>query len=264
MQIDWVTVVAQILNFLVLVWLLNRVLYRPVMGALRQRSADIAARLERAETAEADAEAEKARLAAERREIDETRTELIAEAREEAEVERGRLVKEAREDVAARRRAWVADLEAEREDFLARLRARAARAFGRLARRALADLADADLADRVGAVFARRLEEADEATRDDLREAAGQGHAPRLTLAARPSGTTAGRLREAAAALFDGSAEIRVVTDPDLVCGAVLEVGSRRLAWTLDSYLDALEADLAEALDAPGEQARAAATEAAC
>ncbi|MER2603590.1 MAG: F0F1 ATP synthase subunit B, partial [Candidatus Competibacter phosphatis] len=31
MQIDWFTVAAQIVNFLLLVWLLKRFLYRPVL-----------------------------------------------------------------------------------------------------------------------------------------------------------------------------------------------------------------------------------------
>ena len=37
MQIDWLTVAAQILNFLVLAWLLKRFLYRPVIDAMTQR-----------------------------------------------------------------------------------------------------------------------------------------------------------------------------------------------------------------------------------
>ena len=41
MQIDWITIVAQIVNFLVLVWLLNRVLYRPLSRALDERAAAV-------------------------------------------------------------------------------------------------------------------------------------------------------------------------------------------------------------------------------
>ena len=38
MPIDWFTVVAQILNFLVLVWILKRVLYGPVLRAIAERA----------------------------------------------------------------------------------------------------------------------------------------------------------------------------------------------------------------------------------
>ena len=39
MQIDWITVAAQIVNFLVLVWILQRLLYRPVTRAMARRKA---------------------------------------------------------------------------------------------------------------------------------------------------------------------------------------------------------------------------------
>ena len=37
MQIDWLTVAAQIVNFLVLVWLLQRFLYKPITNAMHRR-----------------------------------------------------------------------------------------------------------------------------------------------------------------------------------------------------------------------------------
>ena len=52
MQIDWLTVSAQLINFLVLVWLLKRFLYRPVMDAMQRREQHIAARIGAAEQQE--------------------------------------------------------------------------------------------------------------------------------------------------------------------------------------------------------------------
>ena len=42
MQIDWITVSAHIVNFLILVWLLKRFLYRPVIRAMDRRIAAVA------------------------------------------------------------------------------------------------------------------------------------------------------------------------------------------------------------------------------
>ena len=42
MSIDWITVIAQIANFLVLVWLLKRFLYRPILDGIDAREAEIA------------------------------------------------------------------------------------------------------------------------------------------------------------------------------------------------------------------------------
>jgi len=255
MQIDWITVVAQILNFLVLVWILNRLLYRPVSRALAERRRTIAERLDNAEKARSDAEEEKERLEAERQELEGKRDDLMAQAREDAEEERSRLTRQARDEIAERRESWIGDLRAEQADFIARLRSRAAAAFAELARRALADLADADLSDRVATVFARRLEGADDETREALAEAARRAdEAPRLIAAAEPSEDVAQRLRDAAARIFGDDTQLTFETDPDLACGVVLEAGSRRVSWTLDSYLDALDSEISEALAALGER----------
>jgi len=60
MQIDWITVVAQIVNFLVLVWLLQRFLYGPITRAMKNREKRIENRLTEArqERNEAEDEAE--------------------------------------------------------------------------------------------------------------------------------------------------------------------------------------------------------------
>jgi F-type H+-transporting ATPase subunit b len=62
MLIDWFTVGAQAVNFLILVWLLKRFLYRPVLAAIDAREKKIAAQLADAAQREARAQAERADL----------------------------------------------------------------------------------------------------------------------------------------------------------------------------------------------------------
>ena len=69
MSIDWVTVAAQAVNFLVLVWLLKRFLYRPILDGIDARERDIEARVTAAATAKAEADAAAASHAAALQEI---------------------------------------------------------------------------------------------------------------------------------------------------------------------------------------------------
>ena len=55
MKLDWFTVAAQIGNFLLLLWLLKRFLYRPILAAMAARQQRVTAAL-----AEAQAQAEAA------------------------------------------------------------------------------------------------------------------------------------------------------------------------------------------------------------
>ena len=59
MLIDWFTVAAQAANFLILVWLLKRFLYQPILKALDAREQRIAAELADADTKRAEALAER-------------------------------------------------------------------------------------------------------------------------------------------------------------------------------------------------------------
>ena len=69
MLIDWFTVGAQALNFLILVWLMKRFLYKPVLHAIDEREKRIAAEL-------ADAAAKKAEAAKERDEFQHKQADL--------------------------------------------------------------------------------------------------------------------------------------------------------------------------------------------
>jgi F-type H+-transporting ATPase subunit b len=61
MSIDWSTFVLEIVNFLVLLWILQRFLYRPVLAVIARRRADIEKTLTEARTREAAATALEAR-----------------------------------------------------------------------------------------------------------------------------------------------------------------------------------------------------------
>jgi F-type H+-transporting ATPase subunit b len=50
MLIDWFTVGAQVVNFLILVWLLKRFLYKPILHAIDERERRIAKELADADT----------------------------------------------------------------------------------------------------------------------------------------------------------------------------------------------------------------------
>src|SRR5271169_5229977 len=96
MLIDWFTVVAQAVNFLVLVWLLKRFLYKPVLAAIDAREKKIAAELEDAADSKAQTQVERDEFQRRNEAFDKQRDELLRKATEEANAERQRLLGAAR------------------------------------------------------------------------------------------------------------------------------------------------------------------------
>jgi len=249
-QVDWVTVAAQVVNFLVLVWLLQRVLYRPLTRALKEREEEVHRSLREAatarETAETEAEAHRVALRA----LEDARHARLAAAEEEAASLFAEMTEKARGELAERRAAWQAQLEDEKAAFLDRLRRRAGEAFVTFARRALAEMADEDLVDRIAHVFARRLSALDREEKKHLRSAAGLEEALLIRSSFPLSPAARTLVAEAVGRVLAREVDIEFLEEPGLECGVVLAIGSRHVGWTLGEHLDALEDDVARLLDA--------------
>ena len=97
MLIDWFTVGAQALNFLILVWLMRRFLYKPILHAIDEREKRIAAELSNADAKKAEAEKERDEFQNKNTEFDQQRAALLSKATDEAQAERQRLLDEAQE-----------------------------------------------------------------------------------------------------------------------------------------------------------------------
>ena len=122
--VDLPKLIFQVVNFLLLLYLLNRFLFKPVLARLDERSSKISKGLEDAETAARDRElarAEREAAVAEARKeaaemlasankiATDTRNEILAEARAEAE----KVTERAREEITAEKERAMADLRAQ-------------------------------------------------------------------------------------------------------------------------------------------------------
>src|SRR5580698_7959913 len=106
MLIDWFTVGAQALNFIILVWLLRRFLYKPILNAVDAREQLIARELADAEGKKAEAQKERDAFERKNEEFNHQRTDLLINATGEAKAERQRLLDDAHkaaDEVSAKR-----------------------------------------------------------------------------------------------------------------------------------------------------------------
>lgn len=245
MLIDWFTVIAQIFNFLILIALLKRFLYRPILKAMDEREAKIAARLEEAREAVALAERKGQDYTEKLGELEARRADLLAAAAAEAEARRKELLHEAREEVMSRRTAWHEALQKEKTFFFDDLRKHAGAKFLQVSRHALGELAGAELEERILQVFLERLQKlADEAGAGTLRSMFRTGSQVAVT----SSFEIPPALREALENTFRSriSAEcsFRYELSEALLCGIEIKTDGVRIAWSLQDYLSELEKDL--------------------
>jgi len=242
MLIDWFTVVAQAINFLVLVWLLKRYLYRPILAAVEAREQRVAARLTEAELREREAARAGEALERERAALAAAREERLAAAAREAATERERLLEAARREADAQRAQLSEALTLERENRLDALTARLGVEVLAVAGQVLSELADDNIALRMAAHCLERLRQLPPDERDALRDVMARTERPVHV-------RTAVELPEAMRHSYERTlAEILPDAPPahfevarDLVAGVELVSDGHRWSWTIDDYLGSLE-----------------------
>ncbi len=159
MLIDWFTVGAQALNFLILVWLMKRFLYKPILHAIDAREKRIAAELADADAKKAEAQKERDEFQHKNEEFDQQRAALLSQATDEAQAERERLLDEARKAADALRAKRQEALKREHQTLNDEITRRTREEVFAIARKTLSDLAGTSLEERMSKVFTRRLQE---------------------------------------------------------------------------------------------------------
>ena len=257
MQVDWITVIAQLVNFLVLIWLLKRFLYGPITEAMQRREARIAERMQDAEDARREAEKQTEALAEQRVALDHRQDEMMERARHKAKTLRDQLEREARDEAEELRRTWRRQVDDEKEGFLDSIRQSTVRYVGELARSVLKEFADADLEAQAAKRFADHLRALDEKTLGDLAAAA---RSEKATAAIEspfelPDATKA-QLTRTVHKVIARDLDIDYREASDLLLGLRLHVGGRTVSWTLADHLDRLEVRVGEALRRTGPTER--------
>lgn len=245
MSVDWVTVLAQIGNFLVLVWLLKRFLYKPILNGIDAREAEIATRMGEAEIARKQAAAAEADFLEQKQALLVDNSEQAERIREQAEKEKDALLTATRESLEREKQEWQAHLNAERDRFISELHLASAETLYQLLRRALRDLADEDLEQRIGLHVIGKLKP----LAKELVSAAGNAEQAIATTRKPLPNSTQEKIRTALAGLAPGL-ELSFTADPRQAPGLILRIGSVQVAWTVDSYTDELTEILSERLAA--------------
>lgn len=250
MLIDWFTVFAQIINFLILVFLLKRFLYGPIIRAMDEREEKIALRMQAAEQKRNEAEQEVVSYREKNREIDNMRGDILAQAGEESESLRRELVKKAKEEVDDLKAGWRETIRQEKDSFLKDLRKRGGRQICTLARQALTDLTDSELEHRIIDVFIGHIEGLKGEELKKIRESIKKSTEGIVIASAFdiPANKRQSITRAIHAYIKD-DIDVRYESSPELICGIELKAPGFIVGWNLRGYLNSLEDELNKALE---------------
>ncbi len=249
MLINWFTVLAQAINFLILVWLLKRFLYKPILHAIDEREKGIAAQLAQAEAKVSEAQKERDDFQHKNEAFDQQRAALLVKATDEAKVERQRLIDEAKKDADALRAKRQAALESEQRNLDQEIIRWTQKEVFAISRKTLTDLAGTSLEERMGDVLVRRVRALNDEAKEQLATAfKSSDHQVSVhsTFELPPAQKSA--IESAVKETFAPDAQVQFETAPDLVCGIDLSTNGHKVSWSIADYLATLEKSAGELL----------------
>ncbi|HTS49019.1 MAG TPA: hypothetical protein VMH05_13810 [Bryobacteraceae bacterium] len=248
MLINWFTVVAQIVNFLVLVALLKHFLWGRLVAAIDQREKRIAGRLAEAEEKDKEAERLKEQARAEEASLADKHDQIIRQAQHQAEEERSAMIQRARDEVRSLEARWHEDLEREQAAFLDNLKRRAAAEMLTVIRRALSDLACTNIQECATHTFLEKIKKLDAAALRDL-----VGKELTVLSAVEVPGPEQHEIQAALEERLGAPVPLQFQRAPAMAWGIELRGNGRRIGWTPDSYIESLEENLKQALERRAE-----------
>jgi F-type H+-transporting ATPase subunit b len=230
---------------------MKRFLYQPILRAIAAREQLIAAQLADAAEQKAEAQRERVEFEAKNQAYEAQRATLLGEAVAQVQVERQRLLDSARQAAEAMSAKRQEALRNDVDNLNQALAQRVQAEVFAIARKALADLADSSLEDRLVAAFVEQLQGLEAPAQQRLAEAIALGTEPVLLRCVfELPGAQRQLLQEALNNCFDGEITLRFERKAELLGGIELSCNGQRLAWSISDYLQALEQGVDELLQA--------------
>jgi F-type H+-transporting ATPase subunit b len=244
MRIDWWTLALQTINVLILIWILGRFFFRPIMDIVAKRQqeankllADAASAREQAAEAHAAAAKASADIAGERER-------MLAEARDAAQIEKRNLLAQSAEEIAKLREKAEAAIARERSAAEAAVVEHASMLSIEIAERLLARFRRQDVSTVFTEEVCRKLQALSSETRASLASAATADHPIEIVTAVPPSDLEAQQVRCAVKEAFGRELPVEFRSDPAIIYGIEL-IGQNviiRNSWRAD--LDRIRLEL--------------------
>lgn len=242
MNFDWTTFALEAINFLILVWLLKRFLYRPVLDVIARRQAAVAATLADAAAARADAQRLQTEYAARQGEWERERSRLRQALDDELDALRVKRLAALALDVESERRRGEAARLREREVEQRELEMRALQQADTFVARLLERFSGPELDARIADMLLADLEALPATRRDTLRETLMHAASVNIRTARPLEAGVLQRIEAGFAALAGRPVQIVCSLDPALLTGLRIQAGAWELAADLAGELGAFSA----------------------
>ena len=242
MQIDWFTFIAQAVNFLILIALLQRFLYKPVIKAMDERDKRIADELEEARRKTVEAEQKKRMLEQQLEAFEAEKEQRMVEVREEVSQHKSEMMEELRSEVEDVRKRWIEAIETERESFTEKLGKETAQQVLGLLNTILQDLSERSLQFQTVQIFLQKISNISDSDLEQFRQnvSSGKDNRIRVISSFELVDEQRNQIKKWVLEQINEDIECEFSVDMELGFGIELRASGWRIGWNLKRYLEQL------------------------
>ncbi len=247
MKIDWFTVIAQVLNFLILVWLLKRFLYKPILNAIEEREKKVNDQLSEAASKMEEAIKEQNQFQQKNEDFDQKKQELMNEAITQTKEEKQKLFEQARKDAETMRSQLENAAKENEESFEKEIAEKTRREVFDISRKTLKDLADTELEDRIVKTFIAKLNDPSGTVKQQILPIFNSGKTEvTIKSAFGLSEKQQEEIKNAVKNISEQASAFQFDRSPQIISGIELSVNGYKVAWSISEYLNSLQKNISE------------------
>ncbi|MDX9801807.1 MAG: hypothetical protein RBT69_10780 [Spirochaetia bacterium] len=231
------TLIAQIVNFLIIVFVLRLVLFKKIIAAIDGRRDEIAFRNEEVKKNEEEAKKRQQELDEKHSSFGKERDKLMEKAEHEAQKEKERLLNQARKETDEKQKRWELQIAKEESAFLEELKELAVTEIIKMAKQVLSDLADKELEKQIAEKLITVIK------KEDLSGIRGNSDSDKSEVVS--SFPLSDELKEQFREIL-GKPSFK---ESDSFHGITIEWEGKRIRWTIESWLEEFGSELKESLN---------------
>ncbi|MEO6669592.1 MAG: hypothetical protein ABIN36_08975 [Ferruginibacter sp.] len=245
MKINWFTVIAQVINFLILVWLLKKFLYKPILNAVSEREKKITGQLKDADDKKAAAQKEQDDFKKKNEDFDQQKKSLMDKAVADANAEKQRLTDEAKTEADTVRSNMEKASKEKQEQDNGVIAEKTQKQVFAITRKALADIASISLEEQSANTFVKHLEALkDDGKKQFIDAFKFNSNAILVKSAFDLPAKQQGEINNAVNVILSADTHLQFKTTPELISGIELSTNGYKISWSFSEYLNSLEKNI--------------------
>jgi F-type H+-transporting ATPase subunit b len=236
MSINWVTFIAQILNFFILVVLLYFVLFRKIIHVMDERQKRVEKQLDDAKLFRQKADQDQKDLDKEKEQMQLEKSSLLTQIQDDVAQQKITLIKQSQEEVDKKKKEWKSEIDSQKERFFQEMRKMAGESGLMISRKMMKDLAGVEGQELIEKAFIQKLQSFLE-TNNRVNLAGNVVISSAFPI----SKSFLHQIKDMLEKSRGTSIEIETHLAPELLLGIEITMTSGKIAWNVDNYLQQLQ-----------------------